>query len=152
MSTIIPGVVLVVAVSDVIHLWSAYLEELRSGRNQREAILESATDVGRACLWTSVTTFVGFVCLSLVPTPVFRLMGVVLGFGVATALLLAMTMVPMILSKMDEPELSRSGQGHRWERVIQWIVDVCADLSTRRPRTILAVLDYFYGLAWVVLK
>ena len=147
MSTIIPGVVLVVAVSDVIHLWSAYLEELRSGRSKHEAILESAADVGRACLWTSVTTFVGFVCLSLVPTPVFRLMGVVLGFGVAIALLLAMTLVPMILSKMDEPDLPPVGQGHRWERIIQGIVDVCARLSTRRPRTILAVFGLL--IVWI---
>jgi predicted RND superfamily exporter protein len=146
MSTIIPVVVMVVAVSDVIHLWNAYLEELRAGRSKREAILESATDVGRACMWTSVTTFVGFVCLSLVPTPVFRLMGVVLGFGVAIALLLAMTLVPMILSRLAVPELRSLEQEHRLERGIRWLVDLCAQTSTRHPRSVLVVFGIF--LVW----
>jgi len=96
--SMVPAVILVVSYSDVIHLWSAFQIELKSGKDRNEAILASATDVGTACLLTSATTFVGFLALSLVPTPMFRQMGLVLGFGVAVALLLAMTLVPLALS------------------------------------------------------
>ena len=147
MSTIIPAVVLVVAVSDVIHLWSAYLEELRSGRSKHEAILESATDVGRACLWTSITTFVGFVCLSMVPTPVFRLMGIVLGLGVAIALILAMTLVPMVLSWMAEPTIREESERHASDRFLRWTIDGCVRVTTRYPWRVLMAFGLL--LVWV---
>ena len=98
MVTAVPLVVVVVGFSDVIHLWSAWEQERLLGRPREDAILASAADVGRACLLTSVTTFVGFVSLSFVPTPMFRQMGITLGMGVALALVLAMTLVPVLLS------------------------------------------------------
>jgi predicted RND superfamily exporter protein len=105
--SMVPAVITIVAFSDVIHLWSAYQIELKRGKGRREAILASAADVGTACLLTSATTFVGFVCLSLIPTPMFRQMGLVLGFGVAVALLLAMTLVPVVLSLLPEGRTAR---------------------------------------------
>jgi predicted RND superfamily exporter protein len=105
--SMVPAVITIVAFSDVIHLWSAYQIELKRGKPRREAILASAADVGTACLLTSATTFVGFVCLSLIPTPMFRQMGLVLGFGVAVALLLAMTLVPIVLSLLPEGRTAR---------------------------------------------
>ena len=98
MVTAVPLVVVVVGFSDVIHLWSAWEQERLSGKSREAAILASAADVGRACLLTSVTTFVGFVSLAFVPTPMFKQMGVSLGVGVALALVLAMTLVPILLS------------------------------------------------------
>lgn len=108
MSSIVPAVVMVVSFSDVIHLWSAWRIERRAGRSHEDAILAGTGDVGRACLLTSATTFVGFVCLSLVPTPVMRQMGLVLGFGTAVALLLAMTLVPVVLSFVRPASTSSS--------------------------------------------
>ena len=66
MHSIAPMVMLIVASSDVIHLCSAYMLELGHGKSRREAILDSTAEVGRACLFTSMTTFVGFVGLSFV--------------------------------------------------------------------------------------
>jgi len=102
--TMVPAVILIVAFSDVIHLWNAFLVERGRGKDRREALLCSASDVGRACLLTSATTFVGFVALSLIPTPAFKLVGVVLGFGVGSALLLAMTLTPLVLSLLRTPD------------------------------------------------
>lgn len=109
MISLVPVVILVVGFSDVVHLCSAYLLELGAGRDKEAAILASAEDVGRACMFTSSTTFVGFVCLSFIPTPMFRMLGVVLGFGVAVALALALTLVPVLFSWMPEPKPLRGG-------------------------------------------
>lgn len=135
--TVTPAVILIVAFADVIHLYSAYLTELRAGRPRDEAILESAADVGTACLFTSVTTFVGFLSLSFVPTPVFRVVGVVLGFGVAVALLLAMTLTPIILSWLPTPDVSARADG-AVGRALDAVLHLLRRLATERPRAVVA--------------
>ena len=99
-----PVVILIVTTSDVIHLCSAYMLELGRGKTKEAAIYASGHDVGTACLMTSATTFVGFVSLSMVPVPAFKQMGLVLGFGVAVALLLAMTITPILFWLMKQPQ------------------------------------------------
>lgn len=144
-TAVVPAVVVIVSFSDIIHLWSAWLTELQHGRSRDEAILESAADVGKACLLTSATTFVGFVSLSLVPTPAFRLLGVVLGFGVAIALLLAMTAVPIVLSFLPPPP--PRDKPRRMAGLVDAIVDGSAWLSTHRPRGVLAGFLLFGAVA-----
>jgi uncharacterized protein len=103
--TMSPAIIIIVATSDVIHLCNAYLLEIGSGKSKEDAILQSGTEVGAACFWTSATTFVGFVSIVFVPVPGFRIMGIVLGFGVAVALLLAMTLTPILFSLLKPPTI-----------------------------------------------
>ncbi len=152
--SMVPAVILIVAFSDVIHLWSAYQLELRRGKTHRDAILASATDVGTACLLTSLTTFVGFVCLSLVPTPMFRLLGVVLGFGVATALLVAMTLVPIALSfirpkvgPIDDAVAGGARATHLDDGWLDAVIGAFARLSAARPRAVIGAFALLLGLA-----
>jgi len=139
----IPAIVTVVAVSDVIHMWSAYLHELRLGKPKREAILSSAEDVGRACLLTSVTTFVGFVSISLIPTPVFRELGWVLGLGVSVALFLAMTLVPIVANMGPVPTVTAQKMDNVISRFVDRIVSMSARWSTQRPWWVILAFGLF---------
>ncbi|MCP4867390.1 MAG: MMPL family transporter [Proteobacteria bacterium] len=143
----IPAVVLIVGFSDAVHLISAYMLELTRGKTKNEAILESARDVGRACLWTSLTTLVGFLSLTLIPTPIFRQMGVVLGLGVFFALVLAMTMCPILFSWLREPKPLREGATSRVQAVIDRALDGMRELAMGRPRTIVAIFLALTALA-----
>jgi len=135
MHSMVPAVVLIVGFSDVIHLCSAYLIEL--GRDPEDskdkAILLSCTDVGRACVYTSMTTFVGFLGLSFIPTPVFRLLGVILGFGVGVALLLAVTLVPIVFTMMPRPKPWRVGITEKVQARVDGFMRGIAYLTTRHP-------------------
>ncbi len=143
---IVPAVVTIVAISDVIHLWSAYLHGLAQGLDKMEAVQRSAEDVGKACLLTSVTTFVGFVSMALIPTPMFQEIGWVLGLGVATALLLAMTMVPIVASIGRTPSIRARKMDNPVARLVDQITAASAHLSTKHPRTIIVA----FGLIAVV--
>jgi uncharacterized protein len=139
--TMSPAVILIVATSDVIHLCSAYLLELATGKSKEEAILVSGTEVGKACLLTSVTTFFGFVSMSFVPTPVFRQMGWVYGFGVAVSLLIAMTLAPILFSLMPEPKQWRGNGSKKRIALIDGIINFCHTVSTKRPWAIVGIFS-----------
>jgi len=126
-------VILIVAFSDIVHLSSAYLLELEDGRSKTEAILEACSDVGRACLFTSLTTLVGFVGLSFVPVPVFRTLGWTLGLGVALALVLAVTLVPIVFTLMPTPRPLRGGVARRPQQWIDRALAGARNLALRRP-------------------
>lgn len=147
---IIPAIVTVVAVSDVIHMWSAYLHELKQGKPKREAILSSAEDVGRACLLTSITTFVGFVSISLIPTPVFRELGWVLGLGVSAALLLAMTLVPIFADRGPVPNVDSKAMDNIVSRFVDRIVAMSSRWSSNQPWWVIAFFAVFsIGVVYV---
>lgn len=144
---LVPSVILIVAFSDVVHLVSAYLIELGHGRSKEDAILASAEDVGRACLFTSLTTFLGFVSLSFVPTPVFRLFGVVMGFGVAVALIIAMLVTPVLFSFMPAPAPLRTGATSWVQGVVDRVLDAMRRLATGHPWKVIAVFGIALTLA-----
>lgn len=129
----VPAVILIVSFSDVIHLCSAYLLELSRGYGKDEAIERSGADVGLACIYTSATTFAGFVSLSFIPTPIFRHMGVVLGFGVAVALLLAMTVAPIMFTIMREPKPWKTGTASWVQGGLDLLLAWIERTVTRRP-------------------
>ena len=142
-AALVPAIVLTVAFSDIVHLWSAYLLELRAGKSKDEAIVAISGEVGAACLLTSATTGVGFLSLALVPTPVSRELGLVLGFGVGVALLLAVTLVPIALSWMKTPDVHTRGV----DGLLDWIIEACARLSTDHAVAVLVA----FGLLLVPL-
>ncbi|RMG08808.1 MAG: hypothetical protein D6731_21095 [Planctomycetota bacterium] len=133
-----PGVILIVAFSDVVHLCSAYLLEIEQGLPRREAILAACAEVGRACVYTSLTTGLGFLCLSLIPTPAFRLLGVVLGIGVALSLLLAVTLAPLLFSLLPTPRPLRGGAARGAQAGIDRLLAAARALAARRPRAVVA--------------
>ena len=133
MHGMIPTVVMVVGFSDIIHLCSAYLLELAAGHPKDKAIRLSCVDVGKACLYTSATTFVGFIGMSFVPTPAFRQLGVALGFGVAAALVLAVTVVPIAFSYMRKPKAWRAGATSRVQGGLDRVLSGLSWLAARHP-------------------
>lgn len=143
----VPAIMIIVSFSDIIHLFGAYLLELSLGHEKLEAIYRSGTDVGRACMYTSLTTFVGFISMAFIPTPAFRQLGVVLGFGVAVALLLAMTLCPILFHIMPAPRKIQiaEGQERSWDlldRLVAWI----AHISTRFAVPIVVVTAIAIGV------
>ena len=152
MHSIAPTVILIVGFSDVIHLCSAYLLELQHGHDKDTSIENACSDVGRACVYTSVTTFCGFVGMAFVPTPVFRLLGVILGSGVGLALLLAVTLVPIAFSFMKQPKPWRVGATSRVQKLLDRLLAWCAHVSIHRSWLVIGAFAVGFGVAAVGLS
>jgi len=136
---VVPGVIMVVSFSDVVHLCNAYSLELSSGLSKRKAVFKSCSEVGRACIYTSLTTLVGFFSLSLVPAPVFKEMGIALAFGVAASLLLAVTLSPILFYYLKEPPHDMEGEKSRVRVYQDRALDYLRRSATARPILVVVV-------------
>ena len=105
--TVLPTIMFVVGMSDVVHILSKYIEELRNGSTKIEAIRCTFREVGRATLLTSITTSIGF--FTLISSRVIPLMdfGIYVGIGVMLAFVLAFTVLPSTLVLMKEPKIAQ---------------------------------------------
>jgi predicted RND superfamily exporter protein len=134
----VPALILVISTADTIHLISAYVAELRAGMPREQAIEKMFQDVGGACVLTSITTFIGFLSLLVVPATTLRHMAVAAAVGVASALFLALVFVPMALSILKEPSTDSQG---RWS--INGLFDrglgICARISLSVPKSVIVV-------------
>lgn len=95
---IAPNIILTLAIADCIHIISTVQRGLREGLDKMSAIREGMRKNFTAVLVTSLTTAIGFLCLNFSDAPPFQYLGNMTAFGVLAAWVLAITMVPIILS------------------------------------------------------
>ena len=89
---------------------------------------------------TSATTFVGFLSLAFTPSASVQHVAVALSIGVASALVLALTISPIVLSRLQSPaQPHKSLLGKLCNRPIRWFVDGCKRASLTYPRAVLIV-------------
>ncbi len=118
--TVLPSIMFVVAMSDVVHLVSRYLDALRTESSTFNAIIVSVKEVGLATLLTSVTTAIGFFSLYFVRVQPIQVFGVVMGFGVLIAFLLTFLTLPALFYLFPGPKYVRKKQkNHFWQKYLQ---------------------------------
>lgn len=104
--TVLPSIIFVVAMSDVMHLVSKFLEELRGGKSKVEAVKVAYKEVGKATLLTSLTTAVGFLTLLFVDMQPVQAFGIFTAIGVLLAFVLAYSLLPAMLILVKAPKIS----------------------------------------------
>lgn len=119
MAGLFPILMIIVSTSDVIHLLSKYIDELRKGKTKEEAIKVTVRDIGMATFLTSITTSIGFITLvfsRLQPIREFGVnaaVGVLIAFGVI--LLFCRVFFPMFsLEQLANPSKTLNF----WEKIL----------------------------------
>ncbi len=135
-----PLVIMVISTSDVIHLATAYRIELGKGLPRDEALRRVMREVGGACILTSVTTFVGFISLMTIPAPSTRHLALAASVGVAGALLLAITLVPIAFSFLRPLPVDREAGLLRISNgLMQAMVRACKYLSLHYSWSVIVI-------------
>lgn len=115
--TTLPTIVFVVGVSDVIHIVSRYLDLIRMGESNLEAVKKAFKEVGLATFLTSITTAVGFLTLLVAKIEPIKDFGLYTAIGVMVAYILAFTLLPSILILGKKPENKAIDFGGRfWKK------------------------------------
>ncbi len=107
MSSMIPVFLMPIAILDDVHILSEFFDRYRVLGDKRRAVLEAMRPLYKPMLYTSLTSAVGFASLALADIPPVRVFGLFVAFGIAAAWLLALTIVPAVISLMDDDRLKR---------------------------------------------
>ena len=117
--TMLPTIMFVVAMSDVIHLVSRYLDALREEDKPLNAIMVAVKEVGVATFLTSVTTAIGFFSLYFVNVEPIQIFGIVMGCGVMIAFVLTFLMLPVLFYMFPGPKYVREKKkNHFWGKYL----------------------------------
>ena len=121
LSTLFPTIILVVGISNIIHILSKYRDLLEKGKQKKLAIIETFKELRITIFLTSLTTAIGFFSLSISSLKPFRSFGIDAGIGVLIAFVVAITFVPAVLynikatSIYKKPKLNFSV----WTRILE---------------------------------
>ncbi|MFQ6103454.1 MAG: RND family transporter [Candidatus Glassbacteria bacterium] len=105
MSSMIPVFLLPIAILDDVHILSEFFDRYSVLRDKRRALIDSMESLYRPMLFTSLTSAVGFASLSLADIPPVRVFGLFVAFGIVTAFLLSVTLVPAVISLIRDERL-----------------------------------------------
>jgi predicted RND superfamily exporter protein len=124
MAALYPVLMIIVGTSDVIHIMSKYIDELRKGQTRKAAIIVTIKEIGLATLLTSITTAVGFASLMTSRIGPIKDFGMNAAIGVIIAYLTVIFFTTAILSMLKTEQLIKLGKGQRfWEKLMQWTYD-----------------------------
>ncbi|MBN2358699.1 MAG: MMPL family transporter [Deltaproteobacteria bacterium] len=136
MSTLIPIIVLVIGISDAIHLLSGFQEERARGLDVDAAIVRSFAQLAWPGLFNSATTALGFLALAVNAIGVIADFGTYAAIGVMLAFVVTALVLPPLLSVLPIAD------GYSFEaaarqptgRLLAWHYR----LASRWPRAIVA--------------
>jgi predicted RND superfamily exporter protein len=119
-SALYPVLMIIVGTSDVIHIMSKYIDELRRGEPRDTAIKTTIREIGMATLLTSVTTAVGFATLLTSKVVPIRDFGINAALGVLVAYVTVLTFTTCALSFFQTDQIIKLGRGQAiWERLME---------------------------------
>jgi predicted RND superfamily exporter protein len=126
LSALYPVLMLIVGSSDVIHIFSKYTDELKSGKNRQVAMNVTLKEIGVATLLTSLTTAIGFATLMTSELETIREFGLNAAIGVIVAYITVLLFTTSLLSYFDvEDIIVTTSSNKKWDRLLSWINHVC---------------------------
>ncbi len=109
MSALYPVLMLIVGTSDVIHIMTKYIDELKKGLPQKDAIWITIKEIGLATLLTSLTTAIGFMTLLSSRIVPIRDFGLNAAIGVIIAYIVVVLFTTAWLSLLPKERFLREG-------------------------------------------
>ncbi len=105
--SIVPSVLLGIGIADAVHIISEYQIHLLAGNDNRTSIIKTVKLVGFPCLFTTITTAIGFGSLGTSSISATRHFGLILSVGVVAALAATFTILLLLLSISGEKSEAR---------------------------------------------
>lgn len=137
-TAVLPVILTCVGLADEVHLFWRHQRLLgeMSGRSGAQVAEQTARELARPIVFTSLTTAVGFLSFAISPLPAVRAFGLFAAFGVGVCLLFSLSLVPAILARLPAEALRRPDGAFPARRAL------AAALARRleRPGRTLAVL------------
>ncbi len=151
MSALYPVLMIIVGTSDVVHIMSKYIDELRKGLTRKAAITVTIKEIGLATLLTSITTAIGFASLLTSRIGPIKDFGINAAFGVVIAYLTVIFFTTALLSMFKTDQLIKLGRNNEfWENLMERTYQFTLKRPTRIVigSLVVAALS-FYGISTI---
>ncbi len=113
--TIVPPLIMVIAVSDGMHMVLAILGDLQQGKSKRRAIKNAVLSVGPACVLTSLTTTIALLSMVITDSAVIRTFGITAAMGTLAAFVAVILVIPTLSMLMIKDVKSyRTDENNSW--------------------------------------
>ncbi len=145
LTVIVPSLIIVIGSTEDIHMLSEYVEGMRESKGIKdEAIRYMAGKVGMAVLFTSVTTFLGFLSIVVNQISILKQFGIVAAFGLFVNPLITFTVGPVFLHffgprKVKDPQESGE-KSNLVDRFFHSLEEAILKIITRHKRAAFSVL------------
>ncbi len=151
MTSIIPTVVLVVLLSDTIHILLRYYNFLRNGFSKACAIDKAFSELALPCFFTSLTTALGFFSLVFTQIDIMIDLGIFAALSIMSGYLFCMLLLPALLAFGSSASYPASSNILYTDHIIR----IANRVSTRSPIrsvTVFMLIAAFTGLATLNLE
>lgn len=115
---LLPSILFVVGMSDVIHLVSKYIDNLREGMAKNDAVLNAVKEIGLATLLTSITTAIGFISLIVIPVKPIQSFAIFVSLAVVITFIITILTLPALFIFSKAPVVAEKYKNPIWHRVL----------------------------------
>ncbi len=150
MSALYPVLMLIVGTSDVIHILSKYLDEIRQGKKISTALETTIKQIGLATLFTSATTAIGFLSLITSRIGPVRDFGINAAIGVVVAYITIIFFTTALLTYLSPKKLKTHAKTFKmWDNVALWFYRISKHHLSIFYIAILSLTFCAYGISKV---
>ncbi len=137
-SALFPVVMLIVGSSDVIHIFSKYVDELTKGKEKLQAMRITIKEIGTATFLTSATTAIGFGSLFFSKLKTIQDFGLYAAIGVMVAYVTVLLFTTSVLSLFDKNQIiSETKHSSKWTKYLDKIY--ISNITLQRRIFIIAI-------------
>lgn len=134
-TALLSPVVMVLAVSNSVHLYNGWLNLQGQPHQRIELLAGKVNELFIPCFFTALTTALGLLSLTISSVPAVRQFGLFAAVGVMLSFLVALTVLPVGLSFLPLPgRRHRTGTG-----LLRWILHRTARLTIRHASKIMGI-------------
>ncbi len=130
LSTLFPTLVVIVAISDLIHFMTKFEIEYQKQTNLKVALKTTLKEISVTLFITSLTTMIGLLALltsQIVPIREFAILGAI---GILIAFLLALFIFPILILVFKITESTSIKDASRWPTIVRKVYSIGKDKST----------------------
>ena len=133
-SNILPLFLICVGMGDSVHIQSVYRDARQRGLDNTEAIVEAVATTGTPIFYTTLTTAIGLLSFHFASLGAIGDMGTFGALGVMTALLLSITLLPIVLTLNRTSLLGvRPQRSNRAPDLLDRALELCSRATRDAP-------------------
>ncbi|MCF6199071.1 MAG: MMPL family transporter [Hyphomicrobiaceae bacterium] len=126
---VLPPLIMVITLSDSMHMVFSLLKGLRAGKSKYEAVKTAIMQVGPACVLTSLTTTVALLSMALTDSADIRAFALASAGGTLMAFFAVITLVPTLAMLLIGDEKAFLEQDKKGFNPLLWLEQLCLKLA-----------------------